>query len=169
MPIICDPSHICGRRDILLEIAQKAIDLDYDGLMIESHIDPDKAWSDAKQQITPEVLGEMLGKIAWRHETTQKEEFLNALATFREQINHIDDEILTLLGNRMKVAEKIGIYKKENNIIILQTNRWNQILEKSIQKGDKLGLTKDFILKFLDAVHLESINRQNRVMNKQED
>jgi chorismate mutase len=166
MPIICDPSHICGRRDILLEIAQKAIDLDYDGLMIESHIDPDRAWSDAKQQITPEVLSDLLEKITWRHETTQKEEFLNALATFREQINQIDDEILTLLGNRMKVSEKIGLYKKENNITILQTNRWNEILEKSIRKGEKLGLTKDFILKLLDAVHLESINRQNRVMNE---
>jgi chorismate mutase len=169
MPIICDPSHICGRRDILLDIAQKAVDLDYDGIMLESHIDPDKAWSDAKQQITPEALGELVDKIVWRHETTQQEEFQNALAALREQINHIDDEILTLLGNRMKVSEKIGIYKKENNIIILQTNRWNEILEKSIRKGDKLGLTKDFILKFLDAVHLESINRQNRVMNTHED
>lgn len=166
LPMICDPSHICGRRDILLEISQKAIDLDYDGLMIESHEEPDKAWSDAKQQITPEQLAEMLNKITWRHETSQKEEFLTALAKFRVQINHIDDEILTLLGNRMKVAEQIGLYKKENNITILQTNRWNEILEKSIKKGEKLGLTKDFILKLLDAVHLESINRQNRVMNK---
>lgn len=169
LPVICDPSHICGRRDILLEIAQKAIDLDYSGLMLESHIDPDHAWSDAKQQITPEVLGEMMDKIVWRHETTDKEEFLSALETFRVQINQIDDEILTLLGDRMKVAEKIGLYKKENNITILQTNRWNDILEKAIRKGEKIGLTKDFILKLLDAVHLESINRQNRVMNKYED
>lgn len=166
MPVICDPSHICGRRDILLEVAQKAIDLDYDGLMIESHIDPDHAWSDAKQQITPEALGDMLEKIVWRHETTDKQEFLSALETLRIQINQIDDEVLTLLGTRMQVAEKIGLYKKENNITILQTNRWNDILEKAIKKGEKIGLTKDFILKFLDAVHLESINRQNRVMNK---
>lgn len=169
LPIICDPSHICGRRDILLEISQKAIDLDYDGLMLESHIDPDKAWSDAKQQVTPEQLGEMMDKIVWRHETSHKEEFLTALAKFREQINHIDDEILTLLGNRMKISAQIGLYKKENNITILQTNRWNEILEKAIAKGDKLGLTKDFILKHLDAVHLESINRQNRVMNEHRD
>lgn len=168
LPVICDPSHICGRRDTLLEVSQKAIDLDYDGLMLESHIDPDKAWSDAKQQITPEQLGEMMDEIVWRHETSQKEEFLNALAKFREQINHIDDEILALLGNRMKIAEQIGLYKKENNITILQTNRWNEILEKAIAKGEKLGLTKDFILKHLDAVHLESINRQNKVMNQQE-
>lgn len=168
LPIFCDPSHICGRRDGLLEIAQKAVDLDYDGLMLESHIDPDKAWSDAKQQVTPEALAELLSQIVWRHEAAQKAEFLNALATFREQINQIDDEILTLLGNRMKVSEKIGLYKKENNITILQTNRWNEILEKSIKKGAKLGLTEDFILKLLDAVHLESINRQNRVMNPHE-
>lgn len=166
LPIICDPSHICGRRDILQEIAQKAIDLDYDGLMLESHIDPDNAWSDAKQQITPEKLGELLGNIIWRHETTDKKEFLTALEKFRVQINHIDDEILQLLGNRMKIAEKIGLYKKENNITILQTNRWNEILEKAVKKGEKLDLTKDFILKYLDAVHLESINRQNKVMNK---
>lgn len=168
LPMLCDPSHICGRRDILLETSQQAIDLDYDGLMIESHEEPDKAWSDAKQQITPEQLAEMLNKITWRHESSHKEEFVNALAKFRVQINHIDDEILTLLGNRMKVAEQIGLYKKDNNITILQTNRWNEILEKSIKKGEKLGLTKDFILKLLDAVHLESINRQNRVMNKHE-
>lgn len=168
LPIICDPSHICGRRDILQEIAQKAIDLDYDGLMLESHLDPDHAWSDARQQVTPERLGEILGSIVWRHESTDKKEFLTALEKFRQQINHIDDEILQLLGNRMKIAEEIGKYKKENNITILQTNRWNEILEKAVKKGEKLGLTKDFILKYLDAVHLESINRQNRVMNPHE-
>lgn len=166
LPIICDPSHICGRRDILLDVAQKAIDLDFDGLMLESHIDPDNAWSDAKQQVTPERLAELLNSIVWRHESTDKKEFLTALEKLREQINHIDDEIIQLLGNRMKVAEKIGVYKKENNITILQTNRWNEILEKGIRKGEKLGLSKDFILKYFDAVHLESINRQNSVMNK---
>ncbi len=168
LPIICDPSHICGRRDTLLEVAQKAIDLDFDGLMLESHIDPDKAWSDAKQQITPEQLGEMMDEIVWRHEAKHKEEFLDALAKYREQINHIDDELMTLLGNRMKVAEKIGEYKKENDITILQTNRWNEILEKAVEKGEKLGLTEKFVAKFFDAVHIESINRQNRVMNEEE-
>lgn len=166
IPMICDPSHICGRRDILQEIAQKAIDLDYDGLMLETHIDPDHAWSDARQQVTPERLDEILSALVWRHESSTQQEFLSALSRFREQINHIDDEVLALLGNRMKIAEKIGAYKKENNITILQTNRWNEILEKGILKGEKLGLTKDFILKFFDAVHLESINRQNKVMNE---
>src|SRR6059058_1810412 len=112
--MINDPSHICGRRDILLEVAQKAIDLDYDGLMIESHIDPDKAWSDAKQQVTPEKLAEMLGAIVWRREDVASEEFHQALEKLRNQINHLDDELMQLLSQRMKVAEKIGQYKKEN-------------------------------------------------------
>lgn len=165
LPMICDPSHISGRRDILQAVAQEAIDLDYDGLMLETHIDPDNAWSDAKQQITPEKFGEMLDNITWRHERTDQREFNTALEKLRNQINGIDDEILQLLGNRMKIAEKIGQYKKENNITILQTNRWNEILERGVKAGEKLGLTKDFITKYFDAVHLESINRQNKVMN----
>ncbi|HVW62823.1 MAG TPA: chorismate mutase [Puia sp.] len=163
--MINDPSHISGRRDILLDVAQKAIDLDFDGLIIESHIDPDKAWSDAKQQITPERLAEMLDSIKWRHESTTEKEFIDALAKLREQINHIDDELIQLLGQRMKVADKIGAYKKENNITILQTNRWNAILEKAFVKGEKLGLSKEFITKYYDAVHMESINHQNKIMN----
>ena len=163
--MINDPSHISGRRDILLDVAQKAIDLDFDGLIIESHIDPDKAWSDAKQQITPERLAELLDSIKWRHETTTEKEFITALEKLREQINHIDDELMQLLGQRMKIADKIGTYKKENNITILQTNRWNSIIEKAFMKGEKLGLSKDFITKYYDAVHMESINHQNKIMN----
>jgi chorismate mutase len=163
--IINDPSHICGRRDILLETAQKAIDLDFDGLMIESHIDPDKAWSDAKQQVTPAVLAEMLDAITWRKEDVPSESFHAALDKLREQINHIDDELMQLLGQRMKVADQIGNYKKNNNVTILQTNRWNQILERAFGRGDKLGLSRDFVTKYLDAVHMESINRQNKIMN----
>lgn len=165
MMIINDPSHISGRRDILLDVAQKAIDLDFDGLIIESHIDPDNAWSDAKQQITPERLAELLDSIKWRHETTTEKEFITALEKLREQINHIDDELIQLLGQRMKIADKIGTYKKDNNITILQTNRWNSILEKAFLKGDKLGLSKEFITKYYDAVHMESINHQNKIMN----
>lgn len=165
MMLICDPSHICGNRILLQSIAQKSIDLDFDGLMIESHIDPDNAWSDAKQQITPERLSEMLRELIWRSENTDEKEFLTALATLREQINHIDDELLTLIGQRMKIADKIGKYKKENNITILQTNRWNDILAKAFKKGEKLGLSQEFITKYFDAVHLESINHQNKIMN----
>ena len=163
--MINDPSHISGRRDILLDVAQEAIDLDFDGLIIESHIDPDKAWSDAKQQITPERLAELLGSIKWRHETSTEKEFVTALEKLREQINHIDDELMQLLGQRMKIADKIGEFKRDNNITILQTNRWNSILERAFVKGDKLGLTKEFITKYYDAVHMESINHQNKIMN----
>lgn len=163
--MICDPSHISGKRDILFAVAQRSIDLDYDGLMIESHIDPDKAWSDAKQQVTPERLAQIITDIQWRKETTSETEFVNALSTLREQINHIDDELLQLLGQRMKIADKIGEYKKNNNITILQTNRWNEILERAAAKGEVLSLSKEFIVKYFDAVHMESISHQNKVMN----
>jgi len=165
MMMINDPSHICGRRDILLDVAQKAIDLDYDGLMIEAHIDPDKAWSDAKQQVTPERLAELLDQIVWRKEDVASPEYHAALEKLRQQINHLDDELMQILSTRMRVAEKIGQYKKENSITILQTNRWNEILERAFQKGEKLGLSKEFITKYFDAVHMESINHQNRIMN----
>jgi chorismate mutase len=163
--MINDPSHICGRRDILMEVAQKAIDLDYDGLMIESHIDPDNAWSDAKQQVTPEKLAEMLGEIVWRREDTTSEEFHQALEKLRHQINHLDDELMQILSQRMKIAEKIAVYKKENNITILQTNRWNEILNRACQRAEKLGLSKEFITKYFDAVHMESISHQTKIFN----
>jgi chorismate mutase len=165
MMIINDPSHICGRRDILLDVAQKAIDLDFDGLMIESHIDPDNAWSDAKQQVTPEKLAEMLETIIWRKEDINSEEFHAALEKLRQQINHLDDELLQLLGQRMKIADKIGEFKRNNNITILQTNRWNEILQRAFKEGGKVGLSKEFITKYFDAVHMESINHQNKIMN----
>jgi chorismate mutase len=165
LPIINDPSHICGRRDILQETAQRAIDLDFDGLMIESHIDPDNAWSDAKQQITPEVLGEMLSSIIWRREDVASDEYHAALEKLRQQINHLDDELLQVLSQRMKIAEKIGQYKKDNNITILQTNRWNEILERGMKEGEKKGLSREFIEKYLDAVHMESINHQKKVLD----
>jgi len=163
---INDPSHICGRRDILHEVAQKAIDLDYDGLMIESHMDPDHAWSDAKQQVTPEKLAELLDSIIWRREDVNSAEYHAALEKLRQQINHLDDELMQILGQRMKIAEKIGEYKKNNNITILQTNRWNEILQRAVQKGETLGLSKEFITKYFDAMHMESINHQNKIMNE---
>jgi chorismate mutase len=165
LPIINDPSHICGRRDILLSTAQKAMDLDFDGLMLESHIDPDNAWSDAKQQITPERLAELLDEIQWRKEDVSSETFHAALDKLREQINHIDDELMQLISQRMNIAEKIGDYKKNNNVTILQANRWNEILDKAVQKASKLALSEEFVTKYMDAIHMESINRQNKVMN----
>lgn len=165
MKIINDPSHICGRRDILMDVAQKAIDLDFDGLMLESHIDPDNAWSDAKQQVTPERLGEMISSIIWRAEDVNSEEYHAALEKLRQQINHLDDELMQIIGQRMKIAEKIGQYKKDNNITILQTNRWNEILERAYAQGEKMKLSREFITRYFDAVHMESINHQNTIMN----
>jgi len=165
MMLINDPSHICGNRHMLLDVAQKAIDLDFDGLIIESHIDPDNAWSDAKQQVTPERLGEMVGSIHWRKEDTASEEYHAALEKLRQQINQLDDELMQILGQRMKISEKIGNYKKENSITILQTNRWNSILERAFAAGAKMGLSNEFVTKYFDAVHMESINHQNKIMN----
>lgn len=165
MILINDPSHICGRRDILLDVAQKAVDLDFDGVMIESHIDPDNAWSDAKQQVTPEVLGQMINAIIWRKEDINSEEYHAALEKLRQQINNLDDELMQILSQRMKIAEKIGEYKKNNNITILQTNRWNEILERAFNQGAKVGLSKEFITRYFDAVHMESINHQNKIMH----
>ncbi len=166
MLLICDPSHICGNRTLLQQVAQKSIDLDFGGLMLESHNDPDNAWSDAKQQVTPERLNEILDNLIWRKENTNKPEFINALSHLREQINQVDDELLLLIGQRMKLADKIGMYKRENNITILQTRRWNDILKRAYQQGEQLGLSKEFIRRYFDAVHMESINHQNRIMNK---
>ena len=165
MLMINDPSHICGRRDILLDVAQQAIDLDFDGLMIESHIDPDNAWSDAKQQVTPERLAEMLGEIIWRKEEISSEDVHLNLEKMRQQINQLDDELMQVLGQRMKIADKIGQYKKDNNITILQTRRWNDILDRAYKKGERLGLSKEFITKYFDAVHMESIAHQNNIFN----
>ncbi|CAN5881091.1 bifunctional 3-deoxy-7-phosphoheptulonate synthase/chorismate mutase type II [soil metagenome] len=166
MLLICDPSHICGNRTMLQQVAQKSIDLDFGGLMLESHIDPDNAWSDAKQQVTPERLNEIIESLIWRMENTSGQEFITALSHLREQINQVDDELLLLIGQRMKLADKIGEYKRENNITILQTNRWNEILDRAYQKGEKLGLSNEFIVRYFDAVHMESINHQNKVMNE---
>jgi chorismate mutase len=163
--ILCDPSHICGRRDTIQDISQKAIDLDFDGLMIETHPDPDNAWSDANQQVTPQRLHEILESIIWRKENTTSAAFHAALDNLRQQINNLDDELIQLLAQRMKIADKIGQYKKDNNITILQTVRWNEIIERALKKGDALGLSKEFITKYFDAVHLESINHQKKIMD----
>lgn len=166
--MINDPSHIAGRRDILLNIAQKAADLDYDGLMIETHINPDNAWSDAKQQITPEVFSAMLDNIIWRKEDIESESVHAILEELRRRIDSLDDELLHLISERMKLADEIGCYKKQHNITILQTKRWNDILERAFSKCEQLQLSKDFITRYFDAVHLESINHQTKIFNSKE-
>lgn len=169
MPMICDPSHITGKRAYVAEVAQKAADMGFDGLIVESHICPDEAWSDAAQQLTPEDLGKMLDTIKWRHDDVDNAEFKQALEQLRGQIDHLDAELLAILSRRMNVAEKIGILKKENNVTILQTSRWGEILEKVKRQSKMLQLSEDFLSKLLDAIHVESINRQNSVMNKKEE
>lgn len=164
MLLICDPSHICGNRHKLQEVAQKSIDLDFGGLIIESHIDPDNAWSDAKQQITPQVLSIMLDDLVWR--VKNDTENATGLSLLRERIDQVDDELLSLLNRRMKIADEVGLYKKENNLTILQTARWNEILERAMAKGSNMNLSKEFLVKYFDAVHIESINHQNKVMNE---
>lgn len=166
IPFLIDPSHICGNRHMLQEVMQNAMDLDYDGVIVESHVDPDNAWSDAQQQVTPQRLKEILDHIIWRKETITSEELHEKLEKFRQQINQLDDEVLHLLSNRMKLAEQIGQYKRDNNITILQTNRWNEVLERVCKKGEKLGLSKEFITQYFDAIHMESIKHQDVIMNQ---
>lgn len=165
LAMICDPSHICGNRENLAAISQEAMDLNYDGLMIESHRDPDKALSDAKQQVTPQRLKEIVGGLILRKGKVEQNGAPDAIETLRQQIDLFDDEILSLLSKRMRVAEDIGRVKKEKNITILQTDRWNNILQHSLDKGKKTGLSEEFITRYLKAVHQESINHQNLVMN----
>lgn len=168
LEIICDNSHICGRRDILQNVAQKAMDLDFDGIMTEVHPDPDNAWSDAMQQITPAVFGELVKGLAVRAESTEDGEFWEHIDYLRSQIDEVDAELMNLLGKRMQLADKIGLYKKKNNIAILQPNRWSEILDASIAKGQAHNLSREFITIFLSAIHQESIHHQHKVMNEEE-
>ena len=163
--LLCDPSHIGGKRDLIQSISQKALDLNYDGLMIETHRDPDKAWSDAEQQITPTELDVILANLVLRQEQNINKNLSSDLSTLRENIDKIDRDILTLLGNRMKIADEIGIYKKTNNITILQLNRWREIQQAQQSHGPKQGLSLKFIEKYLEALHQESIRHQTKIMN----
>lgn len=165
LPMLCDPSHICGNRLLLQDVAQKSINLNFSGLMIESHINPDNAWSDAEQQITPTQLSLMINALVWRSESVDEIMSNPTLLKLREQMDQMDDELISLLSNRMKLADEIGFYKKENNLTILQTERWNLILKRALIKAEHLGLSEDFIVKYFEAVHLESINHQNSIMN----
>ena len=164
--MLCDPSHICGNRYRLEEVSQKAADLRYDGLMIESHIDPAKALSDASQQLTPAALATLLKSIRWRQSTTANPLFAETLDKLRGQIDEIDAEIIELLSRRMAVSEQMGYIKKENDVAILQERRWSNIMERSMLQAKQLGLNKEFLKTVLESIHIESINRQNEVMNK---
>jgi chorismate mutase len=166
IPLICDPSHITGKRDMILEVSQTALDLNYDGLMIESHYDPDNAWSDAAQQVTPKALMHIFKDLRIRKEQDDEAGYQSQLGVLRAQIDVIDNSIIETLGKRMKTADAIGVLKKERNVAVLQSKRWNEILGKMILAGEEEGLSEEFILRVFKAVHQESIVHQEKVMNK---
>lgn len=162
--ILVDNSHICGRRDTLFDVAQKALDLNFDGVMSEIHVDPDNAWSDASQQVTPARFKEMVRD--FRSPVVGNGAVSSALTNLRTEIDEIDEQLLNLLGSRMKLSEKIGLYKKENNISVLQNKRWDEILRKAVEKGTGKKLSEKFIEKFFRAIHDESIDHQEAILKK---
>lgn len=164
IPLICDPSHISGKRDGLLHVAQKAMDLNFAGLMIETHSNPDKAWSDAQQQITPDQLKILMNQLILRKASLQGEN-IDFIEIQRKKITEIDDQLFELLKQRMQIARDVGDYKRENGVTILQTEHWKKIIEQRLSKAGELGLSTDFLRSILDAIHQESIRHQTKVMN----
>ncbi len=165
LPLINDPSHISGSRDLIFDVSQTALDLNYDGLMIETHFDPDNAWSDAAQQVTPKRLVQIMEDLKIRKETSQEAEYNSKLNNLRAQIDIIDNQLIEILGKRMQVADGIGELKKNRNVAVLQTNRWNAILGKMILEGETKGLSEEFVLRMFKAIHQESINHQEKIIN----
>lgn len=166
LPIICDPSHISGKRELIQPVSQKALDLGMSGLMIESHINPDVALSDAQQQLTPSALKELLAQLVYRKGSSENTEFTDKLSQFRNMIDEVDDELINVLKKRMTIIEEIGHYKKEHEITIFQLERWQEILRTRSQWAEKLGIPKSFIEKICQQLHDESIRIQTDVMNK---
>lgn len=166
IPLIGDPSHIAGTRDLIFEVSQKALDLDYDGLMIETHPDPDKALSDAQQQVTPAVLKEILSQLRVSERSSSNALFINHLEALREKIDHIDQELIETLSTRMKMIEKIGDYKKDNHVTVFQLERWNEIMQTRPEWAKLALLSPDFIRELYKIIHDESIRIQTEIMNK---
>lgn len=165
LDIVNDPSHIAGNRELLPYISQKALDLNMEGLMIEAHMTPSVAWSDAAQQVTPSGLSELLDNLKFRSESAPAAE-INKLEALRKSIDELDDEIFQKLASRMKVADQIGQYKADNSVTILQVGRWEEIVNKRIALGSAMGLDSEFVKSYLKIIHKESIRRQNVVMNE---
>lgn len=161
LPMICDPSHIGGKRELISPLCQQAMDLNFDGLIIETHCNPDKAWSDASQQITPDILEYILSTLVIR-ETTQTTESLTSL---RSQIDQIDNDLLDILAKRIRVSREIGTYKKEHSMPILQSDRYNEIMQKRVILGNSLGMSAEFMQTIWEAIHEESIRHQMEVIN----
>lgn len=162
LPIICDPSHIGGRRELIAPLAQQAMDLGFDGLIIESHCNPDAAWSDAKQQVTPDVLDFILDKLVIRDGVQTSE----SLETLRKQIDTLDNDILELLTKRMRVSREIGQYKKQHNMTVVQTHRYGEILTKRGAQGVLNGMSDEFVRRVFEAIHEESVRQQVEIMNQ---
>ncbi|WP_034043234.1 bifunctional 3-deoxy-7-phosphoheptulonate synthase/chorismate mutase type II [Wocania ichthyoenteri] len=163
--LINDPSHITGKRDMIFDVSQAALDLNFDGLMIETHFDPDNAWSDAAQQVTPSNLVQIMKDLKIRKETDSETEYNKSLDNLRAQIDVVDNQIISLLGKRMVAADGIGALKKQKNVAVLQSKRWNEILGKMVLEGQDHGLSEEFILKMFKAIHQESINHQEKIIN----
>ena len=162
LPIICDPSHIGGRRELIAPLCQQAMDLGFEGLIVESHCNPDCAWSDAKQQVTPDVLDYILSLLVIRDETSTTED----IQMLRKQIDELDNDLMSLLAKRMRVCREIGQYKKEHNMTVLQANRYNEILEKRGAQGALCGMSADFIAQIFEGIHEESVRQQLEIINK---
>ena len=162
LPIFCDPSHIGGKRELIASLSQQAMDLGFDGLIVESHCNPDAAWSDAAQQITPDVLDYILNLLVIRKDTHTTE----SLNELRKQIDECDNDLIQLLAKRMRVCREIGTYKKEHGVNILQTGRYNEILDKRGAQGVLCGMDQDFIKKVFEAIHEESVRQQMEIINR---
>ncbi|MFY0713833.1 bifunctional 3-deoxy-7-phosphoheptulonate synthase/chorismate mutase type II [Seonamhaeicola sp. NFXS20] len=165
IPLINDPSHITGKRDMVFDVSQVALDLNFDGLMIETHHNPEKAWSDAAQQVTPNTLIQIMRDLKVKKEEDPEGDYNNKLNNLRAQIDIVDHEIIELLGKRMTVSDSIGKLKKEKNLSVLQSKRWNEILGRMVLEGQDYGLSEEFILKMFKAIHQESINHQEKIIN----
>jgi chorismate mutase len=165
LPIICDPSHITGRRDLLLEVSQKAMDLNFDGLMIETHPDPDKAWSDSAQQVTPTELKSIINHLVLRSKDISTS-IVSELEELRTKIGDLDDKLFDILSARMLMSEEVGQLKKVHNITILQQNHWSNIIKSRLSQSDNYKISELFIRQIMDAIHQESIRHQTKIMNK---
>jgi len=166
IPIICDPSHIGGKRDLILDLSQKAMDLGMDGLMIETHIDPDKAWSDADQQITPSRLNEILTQLKIRETSSTDQQFNDHLDELREKIDNVDRELIEILAQRMAIVEKIGEYKKQTNVTTFQVKRWDDIMKNRGEQAKKMNLSEAYVIELFKVIHEESIRKQTEIMTK---
>lgn len=162
LPILCDPSHIGGTRELIAPLCQQAMDLGFDGLIVESHCSPDNAWSDAKQQVTPDVLDYILSILVIRDEKVTTE----GIHALRKQIDELDNQLIELLAKRMRVCREIGQYKKEHNMTVLQTSRYNEILDKRGAQGVLCGMSSEFIRSVFEEVHEESVRQQIEIINQ---